>query len=1103
MSTAPVVFPMSFGQQRLWFLDQMRPGSPFYTISLGTRWRTRVELPALQRALNLLAERHEILRTRIVTVDEQPCQLVVPTAEVPLEFVDIGELAPDARERELQLLANRFSRRPFELEGEAPIRTMIVRLDDENWGFLLAMHHIASDAWSLGVLFSELAIAYEAELRGQRAALEPLPLQYGDYAVWQRRRLRGPALERELEFWRGQLAGLPALELPLDFRRPQVLDYRGESLEFHIEPATAQPLQALARQRGATPFMVTLTAFAAVLARWSSQDDFAVGTSVAGRPAVELEGLIGFFINSLVLRLSGLGELDFDGALAHVRETCLAAFGHQDLPFDRIVEELQPARDPSRNPLFQVTFQYLDIPAVELAGRGQSNARDQLAAHRGASQFDLALTVAEIEGGWDGYLEYSVELFAAASMERFVSHFRRVLEAWVADPSQRLASVDLVDAATRRELLRWGTGAQLVGEQAAKLPSPAQTSLTELVRTAARDHGDAPALVCEQRQLSHAELDSAVEAAAAVLAAQGVGDASIVALALPRSIEQVVGLLAILRCGGAWLAIEASDPPARRARILAEAGHPPVLGTADLELPEACRRLSLDAAASEGEAVSEAPQRGDASALAYLVYTSGSSGAPKGVMVEHGAAVNHMQWMAEAFPLGPGRRLLAKTPLIFDAAIWELFVPLMTGACVVLAAPDAHRDSGVLAEQLRAHQITDLQLVPSQLALLLDDPGFAAGAAKLRRITCGGEALATGLMQRLLDSCEAELVNLYGPAEATIDACAWRAVDGFDGPTAPIGTPIANLSCRVLEGDQLAAVGVPGELCLGGAGLARGYLGRPDLDAARFVPSPLAEDGGARLYRTGDRVRWLASGELEFLGRLDDQVKLRGVRIELGEIEAALAEHPAVREAAALVLGSGERAQLAAWIVGDESSERSALLSHLRDRLPRSHIPTQLAWIDTLPRTGSGKLDRRALPRFELSDGSAEGVITGPRDVAETLLAELWSDVLDRPADSLDIHANFFDELGGHSLLAARLITRIRDLLAIELPIEQLFAAPTLAEFAEALAERLGGRPALLEQAELVADVLTLPDAEVERLLALADPHGASHAAPSARSTTP
>ncbi|MES1240711.1 MAG: amino acid adenylation domain-containing protein, partial [Acidobacteriota bacterium] len=987
--------PLSFGQERFWFLDRLLAGSPgvsAYNIPLALRLRGALDVPALAAALGEVVRRHEVLRTTYPTVAGRPVQKTGPDAGVALPLVDLRSV-PD-RDGAVRTILARAAARPFDLENGPMLRALLLRVGETDWIALLALHHIAGDGWSFGILVRELGALYAGE------TLPELPLQYADFAAWQREVLERGLAEEQLAYWKRRLAGAPSqLSLPADRPRPAVQSYRGGG-----QKDTFPDLRPLSRREGATPFMVLLAAFAALLSRYTGQTDIVIGTPVAGRTRSETEGLIGLFLNTLALRVDLSGEPDFRALLVRVREVTLEAFGHQDLPFERIVEELDPARDLSRTPIFQVhlVLQNTPVSAVELPGLTLAPQEVELAT----TKFDLALSATEMGNGLIATWAYSTDLFDATRIARQRGHFAALLEAVLADPGRPLLDLPLLSEGEKHQLLEWN---------ATSNDWPAEPCLPEMIEDQVRRTPGAVAVSFEGEDLTYAEL---WERAGGVAAWLGDRPDELIGIRAERSLELVVGLVGILRAGAAYVPIDPSYPAERIAFMVEDSGV----------------SVLLDAATIRG--VVQGPGVGARfiapSTAAYAIYTSGTTGRPKGAVNSHRAIRNRLLWMQEAYGLTPDDRVLQKTPFSFDVSVWEFFWPLITGARLVVALPGGHQDPSYLVRTIREEGVTTLHFVPSMLRVFLDAPG--AEPADLKRVICSGEALPADVVRRFHEILPGvELHNLYGPTEAAVDVTAWPCVE--DEPSIPIGRPIANTTIHLVDPALgLVPVGIPGELYIGGVQPARGYHNRPELTAERFVPDPFGS-AGSRMYRTGDLARWRPDGAVEYLGRIDHQVKIRGVRIELGEIEAALADHPDV--GAAVVIAKDQR--LVAYLVG---GEKEALQAHLASRLPEAYMPSAFVFLDEMPLSPNGKVDRKALPEPDAPVSTRERV--EPSTPLERFLAGLWSETLGVEAG---IHDSFF-ELGGNSISGAVLVNRLQRELGEVVPVAAIFEAPTVARMA-------------------------------------------------------
>ncbi len=1028
-------FPLTFPQESLLFLSQLERGEPTYNEPLATRLGGPLAIDALGDALDALVARHEALRTTIQLVDGIHVQRVEPSHRVDLVQIDLSAVPDASQDAELERRLRAASRQPFDLGRDPMLRAHLFRLGANEHVLLLVIHHIATDGWSGSVLIRELSALYEAARRGQPPQLPALPIRYVDYATWQRTRLTDELRTAQLVHWRQRLAGAPdTIDLP--HAGPQRLSgsARGATESIDLPADLVDAVRRTSREANATLFMTLLAAFKAVLRRYAGRDDIVVGTAIAGRTQPETEGLVGFFVNTLALRTDLSGNPTFHELVARVRATALEAFAHQDLPFAALVAELNPARRPGRMPLVQIAF-VLEPPRPAFAPA--SLASEQLEIDIGAAAFELTLFVRSSTTGLRATAQYRTDLYDAPMIARLLAHWRNLLEAAAGEPKRRLSELPILAAAERHQLL--------VAWNQTFVDYRRDSCLHHNVEQQVEKTPDAVAVVCGGAQLTYAELNARANQLAHYLRGNGVGPDIVVGLCLERSLEMVVGLLGILKAGGAYLPLDPDYPQARLLFMLADAKASIVLSQRALRdtlPPTAAELVCLDTPPLE---LQQQPTRNPArltrpSHLACVIYTSGSTGTPKGVMIEHGALVNHMAWMCRTFAFDHRDAVLQKTPISFDASAWEFFVPLLVGGRLVMAPPHAHRDPLQIIAAVREHGVTTLQLVPSLFRLLAQEPSLAA-CVTLARLFCGGEAFPLDASPRFFENSDARLFNLYGPTETCIDALWWECKGGDVRARAPIGRPIANTIAFVLDQHQQPVpVGVAGELYIGGDGLARGYLGRPDLTAQRFVPSPYVQHPGAILYRTGDRVRYLSDGNIEFLDRLDSQVKLRGFRIELGEIEAVLAQQPEVREAVMqLREDMAGNPRLVAYVVARKGTIAVASLrAFLKHRLPAYMMPATFVQLSALPLTPNGKIDRDALPMPAGERDDSKLDVIAPRDAIERDLVNIWRDLLKQT--SIGVRDNFFD-LGGHSLLAVQLMKRIDAVFNRQLPLDILWTS--------------------------------------------------------------
>ncbi|WP_395607831.1 amino acid adenylation domain-containing protein [Pseudomonas sp. B22129] len=1004
---------LSYAQQRMWFLWQLDPASGAYNLPGAVRLKGALNLGAMEQAFASLVLRHETLRTVFQRQADDRLVQVAVEPSLAIETLDLSTLVPAEREQAVSAAATRQSLLPFDLEHGPLLRVQLLKLDHHEHVLLLTLHHIVSDGWSMNVLIDEFIRFYDAHERNDTPQLPALPIQYSDYALWQRRWLEAGEQARQLDYWQARLGDEhPVLELPTDRPRPAMPSYQGTRHNFAIDPDLAAQLRSCAQKHNVTLFMLLLGAFNVLLHRYTGQGDIRIGVPIANRNRGEVEGLIGFFVNTQVLRTELTGQTRVTELLQGIKEHALGAQAHQELPFERLVEALKIERSLSHTPLFQVMYNHQPVVADIAAVSTASGLELALVEWQGrTTQFDLTLDTYEKSGTLHAALTYANDLFDAPSIERMARHWISLLHAMVADGERRVGELPMLDADEQRVLVRdWNRTAQAY---------PTHCALHQLIEQQVRRTPDAPALVFGSTTLTYAQLDIRANRLANALREKGVGPDVLVGVCVERSIEMVVALLAILKAGGAYVPLDPEYPQDRLAYMIEDSGIQLLLTQQSLQasLPgEGIQVIALDASHDwlEGYGTEAPAVAVHALNLAYVIYTSGSTGKPKGAGNSHRALVNRLCWMQQAYALAPSDAVLQKTPFSFDVSVWEFFWPLMTGARLVVAAPGEHREPARLIETIGRHGITTLHFVPSMLQAFIHEPGVHA-CAGLKRIVCSGEALPLDAQLQVFAKLpNAGLYNLYGPTEAAIDVTHWTCVDeGAD--SVPIGRPIANLATYVLDA-QLNPVpaGVSGELYLGGTGLARSYHRRAALTAERFVPSPFI--AGERLYRTGDRVCQRADGVIEYLGRLDHQVKLRGLRIELGEIETRLMQHPSVREAVVLVQGGK---QLVAYLVL-ESQAPADLKAWLLQSLPEYMVPTHLITLDRLPVTANGKLDRKALP---LPDAAPQQAFVAPQNDLQKALAAIWVDVLG--VEQVGLEDNFF-ELGGDSIISIQVVSRAR-----------------------------------------------------------------------------
>ncbi|HXK09667.1 MAG TPA: amino acid adenylation domain-containing protein, partial [Vicinamibacteria bacterium] len=1071
-------WPLSFAQQRLWFLERLQPGTPRYNTFTAVRIEGPIDQGALAHALAGVLARHEVLRGRILDVGGAPVQRIEPTGPVALPVLDVGTQGDVEAEEALSRLAAEEARRPFDLARGPLLRATLVRLAPERHVLMLSLHHVAADGWAIGVLLSDLAALYTAFREGRPSPLPALPVQYADFAAWQRDRLQGEALADLVGYWRRQLDGLETLDLPTDRPRPPVPGFAGAWCRRAMDGALGERLQRLCRAEGVTAFTVLLAAFAGLLQRWTGQDDVTVGTPVAGRERVELEGLVGCFANMLALRTNASGDPTFRELLRRVRGVVAGAFAHQELPFEQLVEELRPDRAGGRHPLFQSAFVLQHAAPAPPAVR--DGAWIPAGVDNGVAKFDLTLYVSQGAEAFTAAVEYSTELFDRSTAERMLELYGRLVEAALTAPDTRLSALPLLTANDERSLLEASRGA-----------SPGSVApVHEQVSARSREAPDRLAVQAGLATLTYGALERRANQLARHLVALGAGAEVKVAVCVERSLDLVVALLGVLKAGAAYVPLD-SGYPAERLRYMLEDSGARVLLTSDRLRaglpPTTATVVSLD---GDWAAIARQPVAAPDAAvaptqLAYLIYTSGSTGRAKGVEVEHRGLSNLVAWHRRSYEVGPSDRASMLASLSFDASVWELWPYLAAGASVHLLPEEELRSSPHRLLEWLARSEATLSFLPTPLAESAMGEPLPPGI-RLRALLTGGDTLhgvPPGLPFRVL--------NHYGPTEATV-VSTWTEVRPGDPAAPPIGRAIDGTVARVLDRRlQLAPVGVPGELYVGGQSLARGYRGRPDLTAASFVPDPHSPAPGGRLYRTGDRAVLRADGQLAFLGRADEQVKVRGFRIEPGEIEAILRRFPGVREAAVTAReDEGRPRQLVAYVVRASSARtrEEELRASLQGCLPAYMVPSAFVFLESLPLSPNGKVDRRALPAPPPPAAGDE-----PRSEAERAVAAVFREGLGVPR--VGTSDDFF-ALGGHSLLAARVLSSLHGATGVDLPLRALFESPTVGalaarlETAAAAADPADAPPPLRRREEGVA----APVSFAQRRLWLLDVLGAGAA---------
>jgi amino acid adenylation domain-containing protein/thioester reductase-like protein len=1075
------IFPASFAQKRLWFLDRWEPG--VYNIPLSVGLVGQMNLQAMEQALRDVVQRHEALRTTFKMIDGNLAQIIAPHTSFRMPLVELQDFSPDIRLIKMRRLVKEDLRKPFDLLNGPLIRATMLKLEEHYHAMLLTMHHIVSDAWSMEIFFREVTTLYTAYATGQPYALPELPIQYVDYAAWQQEWLQGEVQEKLMSYWSQQLAHVPVLQLPLDHPRPVTQSFRGSARTIVLPNELSRSLRALSKREHVTLFMVLLAAFKTLLFRYTGQSDIVVGTPIAGRNDRKLEGLIGCFINTLALRTDLSGNPTFRELLLRVREVALDAYAHQDLPFEKLVEELEPDRDLSRNPLTQVMFALQNIPRGQVSMFGltltplkldsetsmlkadtrQLSMQQNLFVDDEPALFDLDLTMWEKGDELLGELKFNTDIFDVSTIDRLQSHFITLLEAIVTDAGQCIADLPLLSASEYQQ--------QIVEWNATQKSFPLDQSYCQLFEAQVARTPDAVAVRCEGEQLTYRELQERAGWLAGHLSACGVGPESLVALLADRSLAFLTAMLAVFKAGGAYLPLDPHHPVARLRQVLTHSGCSLILSTRTFaaSLEEVCGQIAVadrpqllmleDVQSIALQEKQTATRPLLPHQLAYVIYTSGSTGAPKGVMVEQEGMLNHLYAKIEALHLTASDRVAQTASQCFDISVWQFLAALLVGGQVHILPDDVAHDPARLLDQVERRQLSIVETVPSLLRAIIEIEEASgitsADLGGLRWMIPTGEALPPELCRRWLRLYPTvPLLNAYGPTECSDDVTHYE----IDEPPAetvvvtPIGRAVPNLQLYVLDkGLRPVPIGVSGELYVGGIGVGRGYVHDPLRTAEAFVPDPFSAVPGSRLYRTGDLARYGAPGELEFLGRMDHQVKLRGYRIELGEIEAALNQHPCVRDCVVLAredIPGNQR--LVAYIV--PAQEQALLLEELqrslKETLPEYMVPSAFVMLDALPLTPNGKLDRRALPVPNQLLLTSDAEYVAPRTSIEKKLAAIWSEILG--VQQIGIHDDFF-ALGGHSLLTVRLITQIEKQFRKRLPLEAIFQGRTIESLAELL----------------------------------------------------
>jgi amino acid adenylation domain-containing protein len=1064
--------PASIDQERLWFIEQLQPGNTAYNIFTASRIRGLLNVEVMERVVNELIQRHEAFRTTLQAVDGLPVQVIAPVLKLKLKPVDLQSFPEAERYAEALRLTTEDFALPFDLAKGPLVRVGLLRLAEDDHVLHVNMHHTITDRWSGAVFEKELVTLYQAFAMGQPSPLPELPIQFADYAVWQRERMNGETYRNELAYWKKNLTGAPfVIDFPTDYPRPPIQNFNGERVYVNYPKSLLDGLKELSRREGVTMFMTLMAAYNILLYRYTRQEDILVSAPIGNRIRPETENIVGYLLNLLILRTDLSGNPTFRELLKQEQEVCIGAFAHQELPFGKLVQELKPKQDPSRNPIAQAAFLYLDFPettSMEFLGL---TAR-HIDIDNGASRFDITLSMTETSEGFTVSIEYITDLFSRERMERMSKHLEILLEAIIVNPDARVSELSLLSAEETQQLcVEWNDTATTFS-QTSRVP--------DLFESHAARQPDATALLWEDERISYGELNRRANQFARHLQSLGVGAEVIVGVLLERSTELVVALLGTLKAGGVYVPLDPLYPRERLGFMMEDAGVSVLItqrGLHEKLPPHQARVIDLETsrAGIEQESFENLDLRIEPEQAAYIIYTSGSTGRPKGVTVEHRQLLNTLQAGRAALDFTPADCMPCLAPFSFDISLFELLLPLVTGGRCLLASGREALDASAASKVLE--EATVIHAVPSLMRRLMS---FAVEnregkGARVRQLLVGGDAVPPELIEEMHRAIpSAQVTVLYGPTEATM-VCASSTVAREQKPSHQlVGRPMSNTVIRLLdEQGNLVPVGIDGELCLGGASVAGGYLNRPDLTAQKFAPDPYSKDAGARLYRTGDLGRYLPDGTIIFTGRTDEQVKVRGFRIELGEIESALKEHQGIRECIALTREDtpGDK-RLIAYLVTAKPEGSTLNTSHLRsflkERVPEYMLPSAFVFLEQLPLTPNGKVDKKALPAHDIERPELETAFVAPQTPTEQRLAALWTELLG--IDRAGLYDNYF-ELGGDSLLATQLASQIRKVFEVELPLTDLFRHPTLAELS-----------AIIEEA-VMTQMEEMSDEEVEQSL--------------------
>ncbi|MGC2057729.1 MAG: amino acid adenylation domain-containing protein [Candidatus Sulfotelmatobacter sp.] len=1087
-----LAYPASFAQQRLWFLDQLDPETAAYNLPRAFRITGPLDIAILKQAFQMVVKRHSSLRTVFDSVEGEARQIVLSDVEVEIPVIDLAGIAPNQREPEALRIASEEGKKPFDLSEGPLLRPLLLRLDQETHFLVLIIHHIVTDGWSIALLFRDVTKCYAALTKNETPALPELTLQYAEYAQWQREYMSGDLLKREIEHWKHKLAGAQTLlDLPTDHPRPSGYSWHGATEEISLDSSILAKLKALAQAESSTLFMLTMAAFQALLWRYTNQESILVGTPIAGRSEIEIENMIGLFVNTLVFRADFTHSLSFRELVRQARSFALEAYNHQDVPFEKLVEELIPQRSLETHPLFQVMFTFQNIPkqVFEIPGLRIK----EMGFEAGIAKFDLSVEVWE-NNEFHCQFEYNTDLFEQSTVRRMLAHFEKLLSAVVENPDLNVAQIPIMSPEERQQVL--------VDWNCTAADYPRDLPLHRAFESQVNARPDATALLFAEKKWSYRQLNDEANRLARRLIASGASPGSLVGIFLERSPEMVIALLGVLKIGAAYVPLDPAYPLERLKFLIEDAALSSIVTHSSMkgELPGNVQNVVLLDTQNDdisGEAPGNPLVSVSSDRRAYVIYTSGSTGVPKGVEGTHRASMNRFWWMWRTYPFKASEVCCQKTNLGFVDSIWEIFGPLLAGVPNVIIPQEAVRDPEEMLQVLARERVTRIVLVPSLLRTLLDhSQDLQARVPDLTLWSCSGEVLPADLAKRFREAFpEAALLNIYGSSEVAADVTCQQVSERDNASSVAIGRPISNTQIYLVdECGEPAPIGIRGQIFVGGDNLARGYLNRPELTAERFVANWLAPEQSPRLYRSGDLGRFRSNGEIEYLGRVDSQIKLRGLRIELGEIESVLAAHDDVDEAVVMVSGDGEQQKLAAYLAMKDQPAPSAgeLRRYLRSKLPEHMVPSTYWRIEAVPLLPSGKVNRSALA------GSGKPLVdreelTAPRNEIEAKLAEIWQELLQ--VKQVGIEQNFF-ELGGHSLLVLQVTARVRRIFEVELAVRSVFEAPTIAglalEVQKAQAMGLKARSPILQRRQrnqvasreaLLAQLDTLSSSELQSLL--------------------